>query len=150
MASCNFNVSAPPSLGILCTLNTCQNNFQSKHPKQKYQHLKGRVLQFFILSSYMMGKSSKRLVWTKKWSISGSGGPREKKGKISKFNPLDNEQVKSSPALKVWSHEGSKLYPKMLRISRFILGHCIIGTITFSWAASLVTLPLHYILVAGS
>ena len=30
-----------------------------------------------------------------------------------KFNPLNNEQVKSSLAMKVWSHEGSKLYPKV-------------------------------------
>ena len=47
----------------------------------------------------------------------GSRGPREevKKGKSSKFNPQNDEQVKSSPALKVWSHEGSNLYPKMIK-----------------------------------
>ena len=33
MASCSFNFSAPPSLGILCSLNNCQNKFPSKHPK---------------------------------------------------------------------------------------------------------------------
>ena len=35
-----------------------------------------------------------------------------KKGKSSEFNPRDNEQVKSSPAVKVWSHGGSNLNPK--------------------------------------
>ena len=50
-------------------------------------------------------------------TYSGSRGPREevKKGKSSKFNPSNNEQVKSSPALKVWSHEGSNRYPKMAK-----------------------------------
>ena len=43
----------------------------------------------------------------------GSRGHREevKKGKSSKFNPPNDEQVKSSPALKVWSHEGSNIHP---------------------------------------
>ena len=36
-----------------------------------------------------------------------------KKGKSSEFNPQKDEQVKSSPSLKVWSHERSNLYPKM-------------------------------------
>ena len=36
-----------------------------------------------------------------------------KKGKSSEFNPQEYEQVNSSPSLKVWSHEGSNLYPKM-------------------------------------
>ena len=46
---------------------------------------------------------------------SASRGAREglKKGNSSEFNPQDYEQVKSSPSLKVWSHEGSNLYPKM-------------------------------------
>ena len=35
------------------------------------------------------------------------------KGKSSEFNPKDYEQVKSSPSLKVWSHDGSNLHPKM-------------------------------------
>ena len=39
-----------------------------------------------------------------------------KKGKLSKFNPLNDEQVKSSPALNVWSHEGSNLYPKKAQL----------------------------------
>ena len=45
---------------------------------------------------------------------SGSRGPREevKKGKSSKVNPPNYEQAKSSPAHKVWSHEGSNLYPR--------------------------------------
>ena len=45
---------------------------------------------------------------------SGSRGPREevKKGKSSEFNPRNGEQVKSSPASNVWSHEGSNLDPK--------------------------------------
>ena len=44
----------------------------------------------------------------------GSRGPREevKKGKYSEFNPGNDEQVKSSLAPKVWSHEGSNLHPK--------------------------------------
>ena len=48
---------------------------------------------------------------------SGSRRPREevKKGKLSKFNPQHDEQVKPSPALKVWSHEGSNLYPKFAK-----------------------------------
>ena len=43
---------------------------------------------------------------------SGSRGPREevKKGKSSEFNPENDGQVKSSPALKVFSYEGSNLY----------------------------------------
>ena len=47
----------------------------------------------------------------------GSKGPMEevKKGKSSKSNPQNYEQVKSSPALKVWSHEGSNLYPKFAK-----------------------------------
>ena len=40
-------------------------------------------------------------------------GRFQKKGKSSKFNPRNYEQVKSSPSLKVWSHEGSILTPKM-------------------------------------
>ena len=36
-----------------------------------------------------------------------------KKGKSLEFNPQDYEQVKSSPSLTVWSHEGSNLYPKI-------------------------------------
>ena len=36
-------------------------------------------------------------------------------GKSSKFNPHNDEQVKSSPALKVWMHEGSYLYPKIIK-----------------------------------
>ena len=36
-----------------------------------------------------------------------------KKGKSSEFNPRNYEQVKSSPSLTVWSHEGSNLYPKI-------------------------------------
>ena len=46
---------------------------------------------------------------------SASRGAREglKKGNSSEFNPQDYEQVKSSPSLKVWSHEVSNLYPKM-------------------------------------
>ena len=36
-----------------------------------------------------------------------------KKGKSSEFNLREYEQVKSSPYLKVWSHEGSNHYPKM-------------------------------------
>ena len=36
-----------------------------------------------------------------------------KKGKSSEFNPQKDEQVKSSPSLKVWSHKCSNLYPKM-------------------------------------
>ena len=45
---------------------------------------------------------------------SGSRGPREevKKRKSSKFNSQNYEQVKSRPALKVWSQEGSNLHPK--------------------------------------
>ena len=35
-----------------------------------------------------------------------------KKGKSSEFNPKDYEQVKSSPSLKVWSHEGSTFLKK--------------------------------------
>ena len=35
-----------------------------------------------------------------------------KKGKSSEFNPQNNEQVKSSPALKVWSHESVKVTVK--------------------------------------
>ena len=31
-----------------------------------------------------------------------------KKGKSSEFNPQNYEQVKSSPSLKVWSHESVK------------------------------------------
>ena len=31
-----------------------------------------------------------------------------KKGKSSEFNPLNYEQVKSSPSLKVWSHKNVK------------------------------------------
>ena len=31
-----------------------------------------------------------------------------KKGKSSEFNPLNYEQVKSSPSLKVWSHKSVK------------------------------------------
>ena len=46
---------------------------------------------------------------------SASRGAREdpKKGKSSEFNPRDDEQVKSSPSLKAWPHEGSNLYPKI-------------------------------------
>ena len=33
-------------------------------------------------------------------------------GKSSEFNPKNGEQVKSSPASNVWSHEGSNLDPK--------------------------------------
>ena len=36
-----------------------------------------------------------------------------KKGKSSEFNQKNYEQVKSSPSLTVWSHEGSNLYPKI-------------------------------------
>ena len=36
-----------------------------------------------------------------------------KKGKSSEFNSRNYEQVKSSPSLKVWSHEGSILTPKI-------------------------------------
>ena len=32
----------------------------------------------------------------------------QKQGKSSKFNPQNYEQVKSSPSLKVWSHESVK------------------------------------------
>ena len=32
----------------------------------------------------------------------------QKKGKSSEFNPLNYEQVKSSPSLKVWSHKNVK------------------------------------------
>ena len=41
---------------------------------------------------------------------SGSRRPKEevKKGKSSEFNPQNYEQVKSSPSLKVWSHESVK------------------------------------------
>ena len=48
---------------------------------------------------------------------SGSRGPREevKKGKSSKSNHPNDEQVKSSATLKVWSHEGSNLHPKMAK-----------------------------------
>ena len=45
---------------------------------------------------------------------SGSRGPREevKKGKSSKFNSQNYEQVKSSLALKEWLQESSNLHPK--------------------------------------
>ena len=36
-----------------------------------------------------------------------------KKGKSSKFNPRDDEQLKSGPNLKVWSHEGFIHHPKI-------------------------------------
>ena len=36
----------------------------------------------------------------------------KKRGKSSEFNPEDYEQVKSSPALKVWLHESVKLTVK--------------------------------------
>ena len=39
-----------------------------------------------------------------------------KKGKLSKFNPRDDEQVKSSPALKVWTHESVK---KTIKFDKF-------------------------------
>ena len=38
-----------------------------------------------------------------------------KQGKSSEFNPPDDEQVKSSPNLKVWSHEDSILYPNLAK-----------------------------------
>ena len=43
----------------------------------------------------------------------GSRGPIDsirgnKEGKSSEFNPQNDEQVKSSPATMLWSHEGSK------------------------------------------
>ena len=38
-----------------------------------------------------------------------------KKEKSSECNPQKDEQVKSSPAVKVWSHEGSNLYQKMAK-----------------------------------
>ena len=51
---------------------------------------------------------------------SASRGAREglKKGNSSEFNPQDYEQVKSSPSLEVWSHEGSNLYPKMAQSAK--------------------------------
>ena len=42
-----------------------------------------------------------------------SRGAIEGKEKSFKFNPRDDEQVESSPALRVWSHEGSVLDPKI-------------------------------------
>ena len=36
-----------------------------------------------------------------------------KKEKSSECDPQKDEQVKSSPAVKVWSHEGSNLHHKM-------------------------------------
>ena len=39
-------------------------------------------------------------------SASRSAIEEVKKGKSSKFNPRDDEQVKSSPNLMVWSQEG--------------------------------------------
>ena len=54
---------------------------------------------------------------TLNWDNSASRRAREgsKKGKSSEFNPRNNEQVKSSPTIKVWSHGGSNLYPKMVK-----------------------------------
>ena len=46
-------------------------------------------------------------------SASRSAIKEVKKGKSSKFNHRDDEQVKSSLNLKVLSHEGSILHPKM-------------------------------------
>ena len=43
-------------------------------------------------------------------SGSGSAIKEVKKGKSSEFNPKNDGQVKSSPALKVFSYEGSNLY----------------------------------------
>ena len=48
-------------------------------------------------------------------SASGRAGEEVKKGKSSEFHPRNNEQVKSSPTLKVWSHGGSYLYPNMAK-----------------------------------
>ena len=52
-------------------------------------------------------------------SASRSAIEEVKKGKSSKFNPRDDEQVKSSPNLKVWSQEGYICHPQitMLRIA---------------------------------
>ena len=41
-------------------------------------------------------------------SASSSAIEEVKKGKSSEFNPQNYEQVKSSPSLKVWSHESVK------------------------------------------
>ena len=45
-------------------------------------------------------------------SASRSSIEEVKKGKSSKFNPRDDEQVKSSPSLKVWSDDGVKITAK--------------------------------------
>ena len=41
MASCGFNFSAPPSLGMLSIVkrSNCRKNFQSMHPKMNHQYV---------------------------------------------------------------------------------------------------------------
>ena len=40
-----------------------------------------------------------------------------KKGKSSEFKPQNNDLVKSSLTIKVWSHGGSNRYPKMAKMA---------------------------------
>ena len=56
-------------------------------------------------------KLGKAVISRNSISLNRAGEPREKvKNKEDdQNNPLNNEQVKSSPALKVWSNKGSKL-----------------------------------------